>query len=78
MPITGCRKVVFFLKYKEGGHKKLVLLPEEYGHKLPRKIFFANKGEFTTADGAEIINKASYLILMSNLISLHIVLLNIT
>ncbi len=40
----------------------------EYRHKLPRWIFFANQGEFTTGDYEEIMNKASYLSLVSNAI----------
>ncbi|MCF6777892.1 transposase [Thiotrichales bacterium 19X7-9] len=38
----------------------------EYRHKLPRWIFFANQGEFTTGDYEEIMNKASCLSLVSN------------
>ena len=37
-------------------------------HKLPRWIFFANQGEFTTGDYEEIMNKASSLSLVSNAI----------
>jgi TnpA family transposase len=37
-------------------------------HKLPRRIFFANQGEFTTSDYEEIMNKASCLSLVSNAI----------
>jgi TnpA family transposase len=40
----------------------------EYRHKLPRWIFFANQGEFTTGDYEEIMNKASCLSLISNAI----------
>ena len=40
----------------------------EYRHNLPRRIFFANQGEFTTGDYAEIMNKASCLSLVSNAI----------
>lgn len=40
----------------------------EYRHKLPRWIFFANQGEFTTGDYEEIMNKASALSLVSNAI----------
>lgn len=36
--------------------------------KLPRRIFFANQGEFTTGDYEEIMNKASCLSLVSNAI----------
>jgi len=38
----------------------------EYRHKLPRWIFFANQGIFTTSDFEEIMNKASCLSLVSN------------
>jgi TnpA family transposase len=40
----------------------------EYRHKLPRRIFFADHGEFTTGDYEEIMNKASCLSLVSNAI----------
>ena len=40
----------------------------EYRHKLPRWIFFANQGEFTTGDYEEIMNKSSSLSLVSNAI----------
>lgn len=40
----------------------------EYRHKLPRWVFFANQGEFTTGDYEEIMNKASCLSLVSNAI----------
>ena len=40
----------------------------EYRHKLPRRIFFADQGEFTTGDYEEIMNKASCLSLFSNAI----------
>jgi TnpA family transposase len=39
-----------------------------YRHKLPRRIFFADQGEFTTGDYEEIMNKASGLSLVSNAI----------
>jgi TnpA family transposase len=39
-----------------------------YRHKFPRRIFFANQGEFTTGDDEEIMNKASCLSLVSNAI----------
>ena len=35
---------------------------------MPRWIFFANQGEFTTGDYEEIMNKASCLSLVSNAI----------
>jgi TnpA family transposase len=47
---------------------QLQLNKGEYRHKLPRRIFFANQGEFTTGDYEEIMNKASCLSLMSNAI----------
>ena len=40
----------------------------EYRHKLPRWIFFANQGEFTTGDYEAIMNKASCLSFVSNAI----------
>ena len=40
----------------------------EYRQKLPRRIFFADQGEFTTGDYVEIVNKASCLSLVSNAI----------
>ena len=40
----------------------------EYRHKVPRWVFFANQGEFTTGDYEEIMNKASALSLVSNAI----------
>ena len=40
----------------------------EYRHKLPRWIFFAEQGEFTTGNYEEIMNKASCLSLVSNAI----------
>lgn len=40
----------------------------EYRHKLPRWVFFANQGEFTTGDYEEIMNKATSLSLVSNAI----------
>lgn len=45
---------------------QLQLNKGEYRHKLPRRIFFADQGEFTTGDYAEIMNKASCLSLVSN------------
>lgn len=47
---------------------QLQLNKGEYRHKLPRWIFFANQGEFTTGDYQEIMNKASALSLVSNAI----------
>ena len=40
----------------------------EYRHKLPRWVFFANQGEFQTGNYEEIMNKASCLSLVSNII----------
>jgi TnpA family transposase len=40
----------------------------EYRHKLPRRIFFVDQGEFTTGDYEESMNKASCLSLVSNAI----------
>jgi TnpA family transposase len=45
---------------------QLQLNKGEYRHRLPRWIFFANQGEFTTGDYEEIMNKASCLSLVSN------------
>jgi TnpA family transposase len=47
---------------------QLQLNKGEYRHNLPRWIFFANQGEFTTGDYLEIMNKASSLSLVSNAI----------
>ena len=47
---------------------QLQLNKGEYRHKLPRWIFFANQGEFTTGDYEEIMNKSSCLSLVSNAI----------
>jgi TnpA family transposase len=47
---------------------QLQLNKGEYRHKLPRWIFFAGQGEFTTGDYEEIMNKASCLSLVSNAI----------
>jgi TnpA family transposase len=47
---------------------QLQLNKGEYRHKLPRRIFFANQGEFTTGDYEEIMNKASCLSLGSHAI----------
>jgi TnpA family transposase len=40
----------------------------EYRHRLPRRVFFADQGAFTTGDYEEIMNKASCLSLVSNAI----------
>lgn len=45
---------------------QLQLNKGESRHKLPRRIFFADQGEFTTGDYEEIMNKASCLSLVSN------------
>ena len=47
---------------------QLQLNKGEYRHKLPRRIFFADQGEFTTGDYEAIMNKASCLSLVSNVI----------
>ena len=47
---------------------QLQLNKGEYRHRLPRRIFFADQGEFTTGDYEEIMNKASCLSLASNAI----------
>jgi TnpA family transposase len=47
---------------------QLQLNKGEYRHKLPRRIFFADQGEFTTGAYEEIMNKASCLSLVSNAI----------
>lgn len=47
---------------------QLQLNKGEYRHNLPRWVFFANQGEFTTGDYPEIMNKASALSLVSNAI----------
>jgi TnpA family transposase len=47
---------------------QLQLNKGEYRHKLPRRIFFADQGEFTTGDYEAIMNKASSLSLVSNAI----------
>jgi TnpA family transposase len=47
---------------------QLQLNKGEYRHKLPRRIFFADQGEFTTGDYEEIMHKASCLSLVSNAI----------
>ncbi len=45
---------------------QLQLNKGEYRHRLPRRMFFADQGEFTTGDYEEIMNKASCLSLVSN------------
>ena len=47
---------------------QLQLNKGEYRHRLPRRIFFADQGEFTTGDYEAIMNKASSLSLVSNAI----------
>lgn len=47
---------------------QLQLNKGEYRHRLPRRIFFADQGEFTTGNYEEIMNKASCLSLVSNAI----------
>lgn len=55
---------------------QLQLNKGEYSHNLPRRIFFADQGQFTTGDYEEIMNKASCLSLVSNAVlywnTLHI------
>lgn len=41
---------------------------KQYRHKLPRRVFFADQGEFTTGDYEALMNKASCLSLVSNAI----------
>ena len=45
---------------------QLQLNKGEYRHKLPRRIVFADQGEFTTGDYEAMMNKASCLSLVSN------------
>jgi TnpA family transposase len=47
---------------------QLQLNTGEYRHQLPRRIVFADQGELTTGDYEEIMNKASCLSLVSNVI----------
>jgi len=47
---------------------QLQLNKGEYRHRLPRRVFFADQGEFTTSDYEEVMNKASCLSLVSNAI----------
>ncbi|MEM1369035.1 MAG: Tn3 family transposase [Cyanobacteria bacterium P01_H01_bin.15] len=47
---------------------QLQLNKGEYRHRLPRRIFFADQGEFSTGDYEEMMNKASCLSLVSNAI----------
>ena len=47
---------------------QLQLNKGEYRHRLPRRIFFADQGEFTTVNYEEIMNKACCLSLVSNAI----------
>lgn len=65
-------KTEYILRYitDKDLRKKVILQLNkgEYRHKLPRWIFFANQGEFTTGDYEEIMNKASCLSLVSNAI----------
>ena len=65
-------KTQYILRYlTEPGLRQTVQLQlnkGEYRHKLPRRIFFADQGEFTTGDYEEIMNKASCLSLVSNAI----------
>jgi len=54
---------VTYLDQREHLNRKLRF---QNRHKLPRWVFFANQGEFTTGDYEEIMNKASCLSLVSN------------
>jgi len=69
----GCMiKTQYILRYQTDRDLRqtvqLQLNKGEYRHKLPRRIFFADQGEFTTGDYEEIMNKASCLSLVSNAI----------
>ncbi|MEM9449538.1 MAG: Tn3 family transposase [Cyanobacteria bacterium P01_E01_bin.6] len=65
-------KTQYILRYLTDANLRqtvqLQLNKGEYRHKLPRRIFFADQGEFTTGDYEEIMNKASCLSLISNAI----------
>jgi TnpA family transposase len=65
-------KTQYILRYRTDRDLRetgqLQLNKGEYRHKLPRRIFFADQGEFTTGDYEEIMNKASCLSLVSNAI----------
>lgn len=65
-------KTQYILRYLTDANLRqtvqLQLNKGEYRHKLPRRIFFADQGEFTTGDYEEIMNKASCLSLVSNAI----------
>ncbi|WP_372371604.1 Tn3 family transposase [Candidatus Uabimicrobium sp. HlEnr_7] len=65
-------KTRYILRYLSDSNLRktvqLQLNKGEYRHKLPRRIFFADQGEFTTGDYEAIINKASCLSLVSNVI----------
>ena len=65
-------KTEYILRYiTDSGLRQTVqtqLNKGEYRHKLPRWIFFAEQGEFTTGNYEEIMNKASCLSLVSNAI----------
>lgn len=65
-------KTQYILRYNSDPELRrsvqLQLNKDGYRHNLPRKIFFANQGKFTTGDYTEIMNKASCLSLVSNAI----------
>jgi len=65
-------KTEYILRYLTNprlrGTIQLQLNKGEYRHKLPRRVFFADQGEFNTGDYEEIMNKASCLSLVSNAI----------
>ena len=76
MPIRGnlgrIIKTEYILRYLTDPELRrtvqLQLNKGEYRYKLPRRIFFADRGEFTTSDYEEIMDKASCLSLISNAI----------
>lgn len=63
-------KTEYILRYltdpRLRGTVQLQLNKGEYRHRLPRRVFFADQGEFNTGDYEEIMNKASCLSLVSN------------
>lgn len=65
-------KKVYILRYMTDQDLRrtvqLQLNKDEYRHKLPRWVFYANQGKFTAGDYEEIMNKASALSLVSNAI----------
>lgn len=65
-------KTIFILRYihddKIRRRVQLQLNRGEARHELARWLFFANRGEFRTGDYEEIMNKASCLSLLSNVV----------